>query len=218
MILTIALTCMAKEEATRMVTGKVTTLGGIACANIRIEAAKSNNSCRSDSTGHFVIECNSSDKLIFSGKPFMSKKVKVTASDTISLNIELAFQYNNDNLELAIGYGYISEADRTEAIEQVRLRHGFCSYTDIYDIFRGRFAGVTVIDGEIIIRGKNSIYGDCGALVLLDGVPVEGDLSFINPCDIESIEVIKDGTASIYGSRGANGAVLIQLTKPQQIP
>jgi TonB-dependent SusC/RagA subfamily outer membrane receptor len=81
----------------------------------------------------------------------------------------------------------------------------------MYDLIKGRFAGVQVANGQIIIRGVNSINSSTAALIILDGVPVDGSaLNSIPPVQVKSINVIKDGSAAIYGSRGANGVVVIE--------
>lgn len=121
----------------------------------------------------------------------------------------------NTNQEMAVLYGSVSEKNRTEAVAHQKKESGYCAYNDVYDIFRGRFAGVTVVGSDIVIRGIGSANAAIGALVLLNGVPFSGNLSAISPCDIESISIIKDASTSLYGTRGANGVVLIQLKNAQ---
>jgi TonB-dependent SusC/RagA subfamily outer membrane receptor len=83
------------------------------------------------------------------------------------------------------------------------------SYTSIAEYLRGRVAGVEVNpNGTIQIRGKNSIESSSDALIVVDG-SIINDINSINPADVQSVEVLKDGSAAIYGSRGGNGVVLI---------
>jgi TonB-dependent SusC/RagA subfamily outer membrane receptor len=90
----------------------------------------------------------------------------------------------------------------------------FSQYSNIYELIKGRFAGVQVVNGEIIIRGINSINSSSAALIVVDGVPVDGSaLNSIPPVQVKSINVIKDGSSAIYGSRGANGVVLIETKR-----
>ena len=109
----------------------------------------------------------------------------------------------------------VDDKDRTSATdkEKAAAYGGYCDYQNVYDIFRGRFAGVTVRGSDIVIRGVGSVNAEIGALVILDGVPVSGDLSFLSPCDIARISIVKDGSAAFYGARGANGVVLIERRK-----
>ncbi|MBP5259122.1 MAG: TonB-dependent receptor plug domain-containing protein [Paludibacteraceae bacterium] len=111
----------------------------------------------------------------------------------------------------------VEDKDRTSATAKERAGSygGYCDYQNVYDIFRGRFAGVTVRGTDIVIRGVGTVNAEIGALVMLDGVPVSGDLSFISPCDIDRITIVKDGSAAFYGSRGANGVVLIERRKSE---
>ena len=82
-------------------------------------------------------------------------------------------------------------------------------YTDMYEYLRGRVPGVAVgTDNSITIRGVNSINLSTEPLILLDGVAIT-DLSTINPMDVQSVDVLKDASSSIYGARGANGVILI---------
>ena len=93
----------------------------------------------------------------------------------------------------------------------------FSQYTDIYDIIRGRFPGVQISGGEIIIRGMNSIMGSNAALLVVDGVAVsESSFASIPTANIASINVLKDAAASIYGVRGAHGVVIVETKKGRE--
>jgi TonB-dependent SusC/RagA subfamily outer membrane receptor len=87
------------------------------------------------------------------------------------------------------------------------------SYRTIYDMMRGRIAGVTVQqDNTIIIRGINSIRNNSEPLFVVDG-NVVNSIDFIVPNEVLSINVLKDAEESIYGSRGASGVIVIKLKK-----
>ena len=96
----------------------------------------------------------------------------------------------------------------------------FCSYTDVFSLIRGKFPGVTIKNGNsgtegVFIRGDKSIYGDNEALYVVDGMRV-ADVSFINPCEMATIDVLKDGGAALYGSDAANGVVVIETKGHRQ--
>jgi TonB-dependent SusC/RagA subfamily outer membrane receptor len=75
-------------------------------------------------------------------------------------------------------------------------------------------AGAQVTNGEIILRGDNSFRSSSAALIVVDGVIVDYDfLNTLSPVQVKSIDAIKDGTSAIYGSRGANGVILIETKK-----
>ena len=83
----------------------------------------------------------------------------------------------------------------------------------LLDLLRTRVPGLTVYNGRIRIRGINSIQGNNDPLIVLDGIPLAGDPSFIhvNVHDVDSIRVLKDAASTaIYGSRGANGVIEIE--------
>ena len=86
----------------------------------------------------------------------------------------------------------------------------YSNYNNIYDIIRGRFTGVEVRGDDIIIRGGTSVLGSDAALLVLDGLIVDsGTFRSISTIDVSSINVLKGSDATIYGSRGANGVVIV---------
>ena len=109
-----------------------------------------------------------------------------------------------------IGYGTQDRDHVTNAVSNVKVKRTDAqTYTDMYDYLRGRVAGVTVTsDKRIIIRGIGTNSDATDPLILVDGVETT-DLSGINPTDVQSVDVIKDGSTAIYGMRGANGVIII---------
>ena len=112
--------------------------------------------------------------------------------------------------EVNVGYGTMTRQNIGYAIDKVQVDETvISSYTSIAEYLRGRVAGLEVNpNGTIQIRGKSSINSPTEALVLVDNTPCT-DINTINPMDIQSVEVLKDGSTSIYGVQGANGVVLI---------
>ncbi len=121
--------------------------------------------------------------------------------------------------EVNIGYGTMAPSQSTASVASAD-RDDFedRSVQRVEELLEGRFAGVQVIRDRngysIRIRGVSSIYGSNEPLVVLDGMPLQTSdgmgLAHINPNDIASIDVLKDASATaIYGSRGANGVILI---------
>ena len=109
-----------------------------------------------------------------------------------------------------MGYSTVKQKDLTYSVSNVGVKENEASaYRDIYEYLQGRVAGVQVTqDKRIIIRGVNSINAGGDPLILVDGVETP-DISDLNIHDIKSIDVLKDGSAAIYGLRGANGVLLI---------
>jgi TonB-dependent SusC/RagA subfamily outer membrane receptor len=123
---------------------------------------------------------------------------------------------NNDREPmLDIGYGHISRESNTSSVSQISMDDAM-AYTDLKSFIQGRIAGVTFVGDQLIIRGMSSINSSNEALILLDGTALADFAtanSLISPNDVASISVLKDGSAAIYGSRGANGVVLITSKK-----
>lgn len=112
--------------------------------------------------------------------------------------------------EINVGYGTTTRKELGYAVGKVNVDPmAVSSYTSIAEYLRGRVAGLEVNpNGSIQIRGLNSINSSSDALIVVDG-SIISDINTINPADVQSVEVLKDGSAAIYGSRGANGVVLI---------
>ena len=120
---------------------------------------------------------------------------------------------NEDSQEELVNLGYqrVRRKNVTTSVSQLKVRDAQ-NYTNMYDYLRGRIAGVQVEGTSIYIRGKSSINADTSAMILVDGVETT-NLDSLNPQDVSSVEVLKDASASIYGTRGANGVVLITTKK-----
>ncbi|MBR1406358.1 MAG: TonB-dependent receptor plug domain-containing protein [Bacteroidales bacterium] len=117
-----------------------------------------------------------------------------------------------------VGYGEVTQESLTYSVSSVdmsQIENG--TYNTIYDYLEGRVPGVRVIKtgdstASIQVRGINSINSSTEPLIIVDGTEVR-DLSFINPRDVKSVDVLKDGSAAIYGSRGAGGVIIITLKR-----
>ena len=110
-----------------------------------------------------------------------------------------------------IGYGTQDPDHVTNSVSNVKVKKTEAqTYTDMYEYLRGRVPGLQVTsDKRIIIRGIGTNSDSFDPLILVDDVETT-DLSGINPADVQSVDVIKDGTSAIYGMRGANGVIIIR--------
>ena len=144
---------------------------------------------------------------------FKAMKKKVYA-DTDSVHLNLEFIDSEENREIAVGYGYISEKDLSFGVSHMENENKkFCSYTNIYDLLRGQLSGVTVQGRNVYVRGgTNSFSLSTTALFVVDD-QTTSSIDWIHPCQVQSINVLKDGNAAVYGSRGGNGVILIELIK-----
>jgi TonB-linked SusC/RagA family outer membrane protein len=159
------------------------------------------------------------DNLTVSYIGYQKKTVKITGRTKLDIVLEESAEMLNE--VVVVGYGQMKKSDLTGSVASVKTE----KITDtpansIESLLQGRIAGVQVINSSqdpgagstVRIRGASSLNGSNSPLVVIDGFPYgeAGSLSEINPQDIVSMEVLKDASASaIYGSRGANGVILI---------
>lgn len=120
-----------------------------------------------------------------------------------------AFEQDSVN----VGYGYVKRKNLVNSVSKVPMENDQnMSYNDIGEYLMGRVPGLAVIKTgttyKYIIRGLSSINSQTDPLFIVDGVEVM-DISYLNPRDVKSVEVLKDSSASIYGTRGACGVILI---------
>ena len=165
--------------------------------------------------GEFAIEAETGKFLVFSFIGMKSQTVEVTGN---TINVVLENDVVGIEEVVAIGYGTQRKKDLTSAIGSVSSEDfQEQAITDVSQIIQGRSAGITVTkasgapggQSKIRIRGSNSITGGNDPLYVIDGL-VGGDFGAINPNDIEDIQILKDASATaIYGSRGANGVVIV---------
>lgn len=143
-----------------------------------------------------------------------------TVGETTTLNITLRPSNEGLNEVVVVGYGTVMKKDLTGSLAQVKSKEiNAVPAANVLQALSGRAAGVQVLQNNgspggpvsVRIRGANSIKGSNEPLYVVDGFPVYGtNPTVINNMDIESIDILKDASATaIYGSRGANGVVLI---------
>jgi TonB-dependent SusC/RagA subfamily outer membrane receptor len=200
----------------RVVNGHVSVFKNMNLANIVVNAKKSGSTALTDSLGNFQLVCEPKDVIVFRGKTFYSVKVKVKPTDE-TINVEMKFIANPENVDMAVGYGYISKENATTAYTNLTSnQQDFCSYNDIYDLISGKCAGVSVgnshflpgTDEDVTVRGVNSV-NQSNPLYVVDGV-VTSQIAQIAPCAVKSISVLKDSEAAIYGASGGGGVILIE--------
>jgi len=197
---------------TRVVYGKLKTFNTFPLQNVEVTAKKTGAAVKSDSLGRFSIVCARKDVIRIKPKAFKPVSRKI-GDETDTLEINLIFIDSEANRQVATGYGYIDQRDLNYAVSHLEQENNeFCNYLNIFDLIRGRFPGVAVSNGAVVIRGVNSINLSSEALYVVDGV-IMSDISWVRPCEVRSIDVLKDGISAMYGSRGANGVVVIETRR-----
>lgn len=177
-----------------------------------------------DINGHYTIACEAGNTLVFSYVGCQPQEIKVS-NDTNALNVTLSENAAALNEVVVVGYGVQKKSVMSSAVSRVSaddLDRG--NPTNIQNALKGKVSGVQIIsnsgqpgsDSKIRIRGIGTT-NDSDPLYIVDGMPSEEGINHLNPSDIESIEILKDAaSAAIYGSRGANGVVLVTTKKGQK--
>lgn len=210
---------------TKTVTGTVTDDKNSPLPGVSILVKGTNTGTQSDFDGSYSIEATSSDVLVFSYVGFKTKEVSTGILSSIDVSLE------TDLLQLdavvVVGYGTSLKSDLTGAVSSVGPRDFEKQpIFRVEDALQGRASGVQVsknsgapgADVKIRVRGANSINGSNQPLIVIDGV-IGADLKLLNTNDIASMEILKDASATaIYGSRGANGVVLVTTKRGQGEP
>jgi len=189
--------------------------------NIRIKNTEIGTT--TDKEGRYTLSGVKPDAvLVFSFVGYATKEISVKGQSII--NISLVPKQDLLNDLVVVGYGTSKRRDLTGAVTTAPIADMVkAPVSNIADALEGRIAGLVVssYDGQpgsmpsVTLRGPNSVSQDNSPLYVIDGFPIQGvDLNSYNADDIESIEVLKDASATaIYGSRGANGVILITTKK-----
>ena len=205
--------CFAGQAQTRVVHGTVTVFDSYPVQHIEMLSKKANASAMTDSLGQFSIVCMEKDVIKVNPIAFKPMKKKVHA-DTDSVHMNLQFIDTEENREIAVGYGYISEKELSFGVSHMENQEKkFCSYTSIYDLMRGELSGVTVQGRNVYIRGGTNSFTLSTTVLFVVDDQTTTTIDWIQPCQVKSISALKDGNAAIYGSRGGNGVILIELVK-----
>ena len=172
-----------------------------------------------DFDGNYTLNgVSKTDVLIFSY--IGMKSTEITVGDQTVINMTLEGSAESLDEVVVVGYGSQRKSDVTGSVSSIsKERLEQVPNNNFSQALQGAVPGVNIRnnssnaeggDVSIVIRGRNSISADNGPLIVLDGIPFSGSISDINPTDIKTIDVLKDASSTaIYGSRGANGVILI---------
>lgn len=200
-----------------IVKGKVTAEDGEPIPGASVLVKGTSIGVAADVDGNFSIEAPSGSTLVFSFIGMMSKEVVVGNQSII--NVTLQEDIATLDEYVVVGYSSIERRDLTVSVSSVNSKQlSDIPVNSAAEALAGRLAGVQVTGTEgapnaevqIRVRGGGSITQDNAPLYIVDGVQVENALNVLSPQDIESVDVLKDASATaIYGARGANGVVII---------
>ncbi|WP_025763434.1 SusC/RagA family TonB-linked outer membrane protein [Dyadobacter tibetensis] len=216
--LLLALTTAFGAMAQKSVTGTVKDNKGLALPGVSVVVQGTTSGTVTDMDGKYTVSMpDGSNMLVFSFIGYMTQEV--TVGNRSNINITLLDDTKALEEVVVVGYGTAKKATLTGSVTAVKGADlAKAPATNLSNSLGGRLPGISAVqasgepgyDGSAIrIRGTNSL-GNSDALIVVDGVPNRsGGLDRINPADIESVSVLKDAAAAIYGSRAGNGVILI---------
>ncbi|MFB9296127.1 TonB-dependent receptor [Persicitalea jodogahamensis] len=202
----------------RRVTGRVLDENKAPLPGVSIVVKGTSRGTTTDTDGRFSIDIpDGATQLIFSFVGYVTQEIEV--GNQSELNLTLAVDSKSLEEVVVIGYNRVKKSDLTGSVvsvgaEEIRKR----PVANVLQAIQGRAAGVDITSnerpgemGSIRIRGSRSLSAGNSPLYVVDGIPLAaGGIESFNPNDIESIDILKDASATaVFGSRGANGVVLV---------
>ena len=216
-----ATAAVASVQQTKQATGYVADSQGPLIGATVMEKG-TNNGTVTDFNGFFTLNVKPGATIVVSYVGYVSQEVK--AGDNLKINLKEDGHVVNE--VVVIGYGTQRREAVTGSVANIggeKLNQ--VAATNAAQALQGRVAGVLMTqtsskpgaEMQIRIRGQRSLTASNDPLIVLDGIPFMGQLSDINPADIKSMDILKDASATaIYGSRGANGVIIITTVKGTQ--
>jgi TonB-linked SusC/RagA family outer membrane protein len=201
----------------RAISGKVSDAGGNSLPGVSVTVKGTSQGAISDVAGKFSVQAPNNATLVFSYIGYKALEVKVGSQSNYDVTLEEDAAALSE--VVVVGYGSQKKSQTTGAISQVSAKQiSEMPITSLGQAMQGRVAGVDVSQSgskpgsvpKILIRGRRSFNAGNDPLYVVDGIPLSAGYEDLNPSDIQSMEVLKDATATaIYGARGANGVVLV---------
>ena len=213
------------SQSRKQITGSVQDVQGNPLIGVSILETGTSNGTITDMNGTYSLNISSTNATLrFSYIGYEEQLIKIQGRNVI--NVKMNEETSNLDEVVVVGYGVQRKSDLTGAISSINAAETLKKMpaAQVADLLQGRIAGLSIVNSSgaagaaptLRVRGVNSIKADGGPLVVIDGFP-GGNLSAINPADIKSIEVLKDASSTaIYGSRGANGVILITTKSPKE--
>ena len=218
------LTAMIASAQTTLVTGNVSDNTGEPLIGASIMQKGSTIGCTTDFDGNFSLKVATPATLVISYVGYHTKEVAIAAGQD---KVDVVLSENTEVLDevVVIGYGTMNRSKMSSSVASISTKElTKAPVGNVASAMQGRAAGVDVLqqggiagaDVNIVVRGAASLTST-EPLYIVDGVFTNGGLSTLNPADIETMQVLKDGAAAaIYGSRAANGVVLITTKNGQK--
>lgn len=209
-------------NAAKEITGTVTDETSLPLPGVSVRIKGSDKGTATNTNGKYTISAEEGAVLLFNFIGY--EQLEVTVGNSSTINVKMKPKSNMLNEVVAIGYQTIRKSDVTGAIASVKASDLNLSAPSLGQALAGKVAGVQVsqtsgapyTSTKIRVRGIGSFNASSDPLYVIDGYPAGNDI-FINPDDVESIDILKDAaSAAIYGSRASGGVVLITTKKGKE--
>jgi len=211
------LSLLGNAQTRGTVTGVVTNEKGEYLADVTVKNKETSVAVTTDAKGHYSIPAKAGEALIFTAVGFEPKEATYTGQASFDQQMIISFSKLEE--VVVVGYGTSTKKEVTSAITTLKpadFNKG--NIANPVGLLQGRVAGLNIarpaggdVNGgfDIQLRGLTTLSGGQGPLFVIDGI-LGGDLNSVNVDEIESIDVLKDGSAAaIYGTRGTNGVIII---------
>lgn len=209
----------------KTITGQVTDENGEGLPGVNILVKETTTGTVTDVDGNYRLTiADNASILVFSSVGYLTEEINI--GNRTMINLEMTPDIQSLSEVVVVGYGTQKKSDLTGAISSISSEAlAETPAGNVLEQSQGRLAGVDIVRNngspgapvQIRIRGNRSINASNEPLYVIDGIPTSANINNFNPNDIESMEVLKDASAvAIYGSRGANGVILITTKKGKE--
>ncbi|NLZ94502.1 MAG: TonB-dependent receptor plug domain-containing protein, partial [Bacteroidales bacterium] len=224
LLLLLIITPFCVFSQTRTISGKITDLNNETLIGVNVIEKGTTNGSVTDIDGHFSVNVPSNSTLLISYVGYISQEIPIEGKT--SFNIVLVEDYEILDELVVVGYGTQRKEAVTGSVTSMKgdaMRE--VASSNITQALQGRVAGVEMSQTstkpgsqmQIRIRGTRSLNASNDPLIVLNGIPFAGSIGDINPNDIQGLDILKDASATaIYGSRGANGVIIITTNTGQR--
>jgi len=205
------------QAQNRSVSGTVSDASGSPLPGVSVTVKGTTQGAITDASGKFALQAKSNAVLVFSYIGYKAQEINIGSKTNVDATLEEDAAALSE--VIVVGYGSQKKSQTTGAISQVSAKQiQEMPITSLGQAMQGRVAGVDVSQSgsrpgavpKILIRGRRSFNAGNDPLYVVDGIPLSAGYEDLNPSDVQSMEVLKDATATaIYGARGANGVVLV---------
>lgn len=205
------------QAQNRSVSGTVSDASGSPLPGVSVTVKGTTQGAITDGAGKFTLQAKNNSILVFSYIGYKAQEINSGTKSTVNATLEEDAATLNE--VIVVGYGSQKKSQTTGAISSVSAKQiQEMPITSLGQAMQGRVAGVDVSQSgsrpgsvpKILIRGRRSFNAGNDPLYVVDGIPLSAGYEDLNPSDVQSMEVLKDATATaIYGARGANGVVLV---------